>query len=86
MTTTTTTTNTRNLFSSTPISFNLTTRSAAVARIENTLNAESLGDLGTFNYVVAANEDGTFTPVVILKSNQRWIAPALGEKGIAVAG
>ena len=86
MTTTTTTTNTRNLFSSTPISFNLTTRSAAVARIEKTLNAESLGDLGTFNYVVAANEDGTFTPVVILRSHQKVTSQSLVENGIAVAG
>lgn len=76
-------TNTRNIASNYTA---LKTRDGAVARIEKTLNAESLAELGTFNYVIAANEDGTFTPVVILKSNQTWVAAALVEKGITVAG
>jgi len=81
---TTKTANTKNLFSDTRIVF--TTRAAAVARIEKVLSATSLESFGTFNYIIAANDNGTFTPVVILKSHQKFLSLPLAENGIAVAG
>ena len=81
---TTKTANTKNLF----VSFDTVckTRERAVARIEKVLSATSLDSFGTFNYIIAANDNGTFTPVVILKSNQKFLALPLAENGIAVAG
>jgi|GEM_PF-6995473 hypothetical protein len=81
---TTKTANTKNLFSDTRIVF--TTRAATVARIEKVLSATSLESFGTFNYIIAANDNGTFTPVVILKSHQKFLSLPLAENGIAVAG
>ena len=83
---TTKTANTKNIFSDTPIAWRLTTRAAAVARIEKVLSATSLESFGTFNYIIAANDNGTFTPVVILKSHQKFLSLPLAENGIAVAG
>ena len=64
----------------------LKTRAGAVARVEKVLGADSLDEFGTFNYTIAANEDGTFAPVVILRGNQKELAGSLAEKGIVVVG
>ena len=64
----------------------LKTRAGAVARVEKELNNYSHEALGTFRYVIASNDDGTFAPVVFLNAAQKWVGPNIAERGIVVVG
>ena len=64
----------------------LKTRAGAVARVEKALSNYSIDELGTFRYVIASNDDGTFAPVVFLNNDQKWIVADIAERGIVCVG